>query len=481
MNRTIRTIALGLALGTAGCDTFLSGPGISENPNFPGDATAEQIFIGVQARGFLQMQSQFARTAAIWTQQLAGVNNQQRDYGSRYAMQEGDINNQFDGIYTAGGLIDIRRLRDMAVQAGDTRLQAIAMVWEAFSMGTYASLFGDLPYREAAIPGTAAPSIDPQEQIYADVQELLSDAITLFGGATSAPLETDLVYRGNPARWTAAAHTLKARFYLHVAPRFGTQAYQNALLHAELGINEAPANAVQAMHGQAPGDFRAFHGNTLDDGNIWSQFDEARSDIVANRRMVEILAQRDDPRLTAYFELTPDGEVRGADQFGVGGHAEPWSTFATERVLRSFRQPFITWAENRLIMAEVNFQLGNAAAALTNLNDVRQAVGLAPLGGPVTLEEIMVEKWIVQFQNIDAYADWRRTCFPRLVPGGPSFPTPAARVPGRYLYGETERLQNPHFENLSPAQQPADNWNFEPVSPCPPGNTGGELYPAPAP
>jgi hypothetical protein len=80
------------------------------------------------------------------------------------------------------------------------------------------------------------------------------------------------------------------------------------------------------------------------------------------------------------------------------------------------------------------------------------------------------------------YSDWGRTCYPRLIPGGPSAttpPVPADRVPGRYVYGSTERQQNPNFANLSPSQQPADNWNFALQGACPVGNTGGEIYPVP--
>jgi starch-binding outer membrane protein, SusD/RagB family len=469
-----------LLAGVVACEDFLSGPGLTEDPNFPVAVSADQVLVGVQGRAFVQMQGQLARTAAIWTQQIGGINNQQRDWGSRYDFREQDINTPFDGVYAAGGLIDIRRLQELAAAAGDTRLQGIGFFWEAFTMGTYTSVWGDMPYREAAIPGIPAPALDPQEQIYADVQARLDDAIALLGPAPSTPLGADVVYNGNTARWVAAAHTLKARYYLHLAPQVGQAAYQNALNHAQQGINEAPTSVAQAIHGQAPGDFRAWHGSTLDDGNIWAQFLEARSDMVANQRMIDILEQRNDPRLSAFHALNTEGVYQGSDQFGVEN--QPWSDLSAERVNREFRQPFITWAENQLIMAEANYRLGNEGPARDNLNAVRQSLGMpavaATLSGERLLEEIMVEKWITQFQNIDVYSDWRRTCFPRLIPGGPDYPDPAARVPGRYPYGQTERQQNPNFAGLSPAQQPADNWNFQPVAPCPTGNVGGETYPA---
>jgi len=105
------------------------------------------------------------------------------------------------------------------------------------------------------------------------------------------------------------------------------------------------------------------------------------------------------------------------------------------------------------------------------------AIGMPALPGPVTVEGIMVEIWIVQFQNIDVYSDWRRPCYPRLIPGGPNVPATASRVPGRFVYGSTERQQNPAFAALPPAAQPADNGSFAAQGPCTVGNQGGEIYP----
>jgi hypothetical protein len=45
------------------------------------------------------------------------------------------------------------------------------------------------------------------------------------------------------------------------------------------------------------------------------------------------------------------------------------------------------------------------------------------------------------------------------------------------VYGQTERQQNPNFSDLTPAQQPQDNWATAPTQPCPTGNTGDERYP----
>jgi starch-binding outer membrane protein, SusD/RagB family len=462
-----------VVLGLAACDDFIQGPGLTENPNSPTVATAEQLFVGVQARQAILQQGQLARTTTIWVQQLAGTFNQQKEYGSFYNYSENEVQASYNNVYVGGGLVDQRKVREAAAAAGNTRLEAIAMIYEAMTIGTATALWGDIVYREAVTAGIVEPKLDPQQQVYEDVQRLLDEAIAKLQGAPSTPLGLDLVYNGNPDRWRRAAYTLKARFHLHTAPRLGQAAYTAALAAANQGINEAPTTAAQAMHGQAPGDWRQWHGGSLDDGNVWAQFNEARTDWSANEGFVNVLRARNAPRLQQYFLPASDGQFRGANQFGnpPADGSTLWSPLNTNiRVTRPFRQPYVTWAENQLIIAEAQFNLGQTGPALTAVNNVRTAIGMAPLAGPITLEQIMVEKWIAQFQNIDAYSDYRRTCFPRLSPGG-SPTAPAASVPFRFPYPANERLQNPGNIPL-PSAAPAKNWVHANIT-CP--TTGGTI------
>lgn len=467
-------VVITVAMGLSACSDLLQGPGLTENPNSPTVATAEQLLIGITARQAIIQQGQLARTTTIWTQQLSGVFNQQKEYGSFYNYSENEVNQSYQAIYVGGGLVDQRKLRAMAAELGNPRLEAMALIYEALTIGTATALWGDIVYREAVNPAIAEPKLDPQQQVYQDVQKLLDDAIAKLQGAPTTAFPNDLVYSGNPDRWRRAAYTLKARYFLHTAPRVGAAAYQAALAAANQGINEAPTSTAQARHGQAPGDFRQWHGATLDDGNVWSQFNEARTDMVGGERFVNVLRARNDPRLAEYFSPASDGQFRGANQFGnpPADGSTAWSGLnRTVRVPRTFRQPYVTWAENQLIIAEAQFNLGQNAAALAAVNAVRTAIGLPALTGTITLEQIMVEKWLAQFQNIDTYSDYRRTCFPRLVPGGPNPASPAASIPFRFPYGASERLQNPANIPL-PSAAPAKNWAEGNVT-CP--TTGGTL------
>lgn len=465
-------VALLLALGAGACSDYLQGPGLTENPNSPTLATAQQQLISVQANMATRLEGQIARNATIYVQQIIGANNQQLTYATQYDIREGDIGQNFTGFFTGGGLVAMRNLQAYG-EAEDKFFLGLGKIWEGIAFGMATSVWGDLPYSEAVDPAVLTPKLDPQQEIYAAVQTRLDEGIAAMQqAATTGSCEPADVMYCAPAtatraqqvsRWIAAANTMKARFYLHLVERNGNAAYTLALAAAQKGILEAPTSATQAMHGQAAGDFRTFHGNTLDvDGNIWAEFLTARGgDIGAGHTLVQLLKDRNDPRLNQYFTTNnTTNTFIGLDQNNnvVGAGPASVVNLAVRRQL-TFRQPIATWAENQLIMAEANFKLGNAAAALTNVNAVRTAVGLSALGA-VTFQDIMLEKYIAQFQNIDAWNDYKRTCIPQLLRY-----QSATEIPGRLPYGSAERTANPNLPLPSayPAgttgTAPLRNWN----------------------
>src|SRR5688500_4795907 len=91
-----------LSTTTGACSDFLTDH--SDNPNNPTAVAYEQLFIAMQAAQFVQMEGQLARQASMYTQQLAGTNNQQLNWGSQYLLGEADISGYFTAIYVGGGL-----------------------------------------------------------------------------------------------------------------------------------------------------------------------------------------------------------------------------------------------------------------------------------------------------------------------------------------------------------------------------------------
>ena len=64
-----------------------------------------------------------------------------------------------------------------------------------------------------------------------------------------------------------------------------------------------------------------------------------------------------------------------------------------------------------MIIAEAAFQTNDKATATTALNNVRARYSKAPIANP-TLTDIMNEKYIITFQNVEAWSDYKRTLHP---------------------------------------------------------------------
>src|SRR5687768_14525251 len=209
-------VVFSLALAAA-CDSFIQGPGLTENPNSPVTGTAQQQLIAVQARMATLLEGQLARTAGIYTQQIIGSNNQQLTV-TGYGYGESDYSGFFSGVYSGGGLVAMRNIQAAAVATDDKLLEGIAKVWEGLTIGTATSIWGDIPYSEAIRADILTPKLDPQQEVYAAVQTVLDEGIAALRAAPTAGNcePSDLVYcatlgarSAQISKWIAAAYTLK--------------------------------------------------------------------------------------------------------------------------------------------------------------------------------------------------------------------------------------------------------------------------------
>lgn len=180
-------LSLTVVIGAAGCNDFLSGPGIDQDPNSilnlsrPGP-----LYIGVQAAQSVQFEGQLARLAAEYTQQVAGNSRQSIGF-DRYGMDPVTIDPEWISVYGSnrtlsggGGLLDIRKMQQRARALGDSSYIGIGKVYEALVMGMAADVWGDVPYRQAADSTNETPAFDSQLQVYADIIAQLDSAITVY-------------------------------------------------------------------------------------------------------------------------------------------------------------------------------------------------------------------------------------------------------------------------------------------------------------
>jgi hypothetical protein len=457
---SIRSTALlmGLVFAAGGCGSFLTGDKLTGNPNSPSEATAEQLFVGVQANLFTSQENSVAMTVCEWLQQCMGVGGRFVDAFAHYTVNEFSWDGNWFQVYTGGGLVDLRKIENTEQARGDSVFLAVAKIWEAFDMGVAADLWGDVPYTEA-VGGNPTPALDSQASVYAAVQQLLADAIAeLTNGSGPGPLGNDLVYGADTtlaARtlWIKAAHTLKARFLLHTVEAAASKAavYASVITEANSGI------------GNPSGDLLAYHSSAVTERNIWYQFQSTTfgQDLVAGKALVDIMNARSDPRRADYFGTNALGGYGGEDV----NVAQPGNTVSPlagsgRMTDGSFRQPLVTYQENELILAEAYNQTGNDPVALTHLNNARAVPGLAALvgiTGAALTDSIMIEKYVTLFQNIEAWNDYRRMCIPALTPDTLPSVNPQFRrkIPGRLFYSGSEGNVNSHIPD--PGTQIATN------------------------
>jgi hypothetical protein len=425
---------LAIAGTTGACNSFLTGDELSTDPNRPTSATPQSRFEAVQGSLWALLSSDPARLMSVWTQQFEGAGIQ---YGpvNLYTNDETTTGGFEAGLYTGGGLVDIREIETEARASGDSLLLGQTEVLEGIMFGTGADLFGDLVYSQA-LSNTPNVPMDNQLDVYAAVQNVLSDAIvnlaatgpTNFGAGSS-----DLVYfTGTEAadkvdqarKWTALAHTAKARFFLHTA-EVNPSSYASALTEAQDGIVDAGDN------------YQAIWSGNLFEQNYWYQFDVVQREgyIAPGPFLVTLLQSTSDPRLHQYFN---------ADL----------SDISANRLDPKFSQPLVTANENLLIWAEALYRTGSTGPALSKLNEERALAGVSSVSasGSDILKAILTEKYIAEFQNIEAWNDYKRTCFPNFTPT-----VPGLIIPARLFYDQSERQTNTSIP--APQDQPARNAN----------------------
>jgi hypothetical protein len=455
--------AFGAVLITAlmGCD-FIQP--VEVDPNAVSSAGLGQLLVGVQINGYRLEEGQAARLSSVWMQQMAGTDRQFATFDT-YVIVESDVSDQYIDTYGPGGLVDIRNGTAAAEEAGFRLFAGIFKLYEAYFVGLAASTFGDVAYSEAVNPDIAEPSLDPQAQVYAAVQSLLSEAIDDLSSGPGSPPEraslqaADFGFGGDAASWIAVAHTLKARFHMHLA-EMDAGRYAQALGEAQQGI------------ASSSGDLLAAHSTTSTENNLWFQFMRDREGYIsAGAFGVDLLQNRNDPRLQRYYST---GSGAFAGQYIGSPVGEPAGDPGTNASRLNavdgagapdYKQPLITCAETQFIAAEALYQTGATDAQIRTALDAgiacdaaRKGVDLTAiqaandaLTGAALFDEIMTQKYSAVFLNREVWNDYKRTCRPAITTylGQP--------IPGRLFYDNEERETNSNIPDAT--LQPVRNAN----------------------
>ena len=383
-----------------------------------------------------------ARIAGIVMQQFEGFDAQQVAY-TQYVIPEITFNNYWrTGLY-AGVLKDCKSIIDKAVAEGQPYYEGIAKIIQANEYGIATSMFGDIPFSEA-LQGidNLKPAYDTQEQVYAGVQALLDEGISLMSQAAVAggPAGDDLIFGGDAAAWIATAYAMKARYHMHLTKVNGASAASSAL------------TALGSAFTSAAGQPNFFYENNQIGNNPLAKFGiERPNTLVMSPNFVQSLIDRNDPRFSSYVHTDSQSFHSGANPNLVWAQNNSAIPLISYVELKFIEAEALLWTGAS--DADVTTALQAAITASMEANGVSDSAYLATNGsleGLTTTEEklerIMMEAYYayygVAFQQ--TWTNFRRNGYPALTPdpNGTGGLNPSGGVPVRWLYPSSENQLN---------------------------------------
>lgn len=441
--------------------------GLNENPNSPTSASYENILTGAEVGNIVLQSGETARRAGIFCGYYTGIQRQHQGFNS-YTLTTSDFDGLWDDAFV-NTLRNAKVARETAERVGISGVTiGITQVLEAMAYGTSASLYGDIPFDEAGNIEIENPAFEGQVAVYGKIQTLLDNAITNLQSAEGRPASgSDIYFDGDPNAWIAVANTLKARYYMH------TKEYGNAYTAAQSGIQSLD-EALYAPHGSGAEEsnltYSFFAVEVRGADVITSDFmaslidpDPASNPIVANYRGN---AKTDETGRYNFLFQTNDVGVQPNTQDG----------FAAQTA----SAPLVTFEENLLILAEAGLRSQDFNTGLGHLNDFRnfmssggyltnadpadvqydayvaadfQNGGIENTDGlsqdDALLKEILEERYISLFGQIEGFCDTRRTRTETAVQVSVP-PNTGTELPQRFIYPQSEIDRNSNIPNPIP-------------------------------
>ena len=394
--------------------------------------------------------------------------------GDKYTWNGGYASAFFDSNYNdvVRDLQDLIRKLEGGIQ-GDNTMLGMARIWRVLFFHRMTDLYGDVPYTEAGkgiTEGIDFPKYDEQDFIYYDMLAELESAIGQLGegGFESA----DLMFNGDTGKWRTFAYSLMLRLGMRLSEvdPSGAQAWvAKAIAGGVMTSNEDNAK-IEHTNGPEGINMNGI-GEVLDKANGFGD-DCPR----LSATLVDWMLATGDPRLDILGELPANGGghaglPNGLDATTIEMNPTGTSTDDFDRInpaLVTVSTPmmFLTAAEVEFLQAEASMRgWGGGDAAMHYENGIRAAMQLYESFDPtLTIDEGAVNAyiyanpfnpnegmkqigwqfWAATFLNeYEAFANYRRTGFPDLVPVNYEGNVTNGQIPLRLAYPSSEAGREP--------------------------------------
>lgn len=464
MRKILNILLAGLlVLSTWSCSEDIMDD-VNENVNNPNDvATRLVITDAITRTAFSIAGSDLAFYATVYIEHNVGIWNQ--SYNAEIRSGEpissttynNSWNTMYRNLYNLKGIIE--KCSTGGSEEGNYHTLGIAQILTAYTLATLTDLMGDVPWTEALQPGVIfTPVLDGQADLYAEVFQLLDDAIANLEEATLFPSlgAQDFLYGGNKDRWMEFANGLKARYTMRLSLR--SPAYADVITFANASFTSS-ANQCQFDY-NPPASHSPFY-----------SFYEDRDHLGGSQSFANKLAARNDPRESIFIVANPansDGLV-----LAPNGENEQIQGYYALSGISVIDAPtyLLSYHELEFLKAEAYVRLGGAANIALAETALRNAVSAAfqkvnigltdadaqtyfntevlPLFTANPLAEVMNQKYIAFYEEeaIEAYNDYRR-----LMAMGDNViqldnPHNATQFPLRFTYGASDVTTNKNIRD----------------------------------
>lgn len=338
------TLSLLLVLSTS-CEKLVEG--INDNPNeISSDSFDAGVLLlkGIELANISVQLGHETRIAGMWCGQTKGLVLLYKSL-AEYNISAEETNGIWQNAYQ-GVVKQARLLRQQtATNPKAKQYSGITKVLEANTLGTMASLFGDIPFTEIAKDDIADPKFDGQKFVFSQLQIMLDEAIADLNAAPNTAVPEDLMFAGNTVKWIKVARTLKARMYMHTGEY--EKAYQEALVGVLTPLDALVFTPPAIGNGSQNLNYKMINQR----GGYWG-FTGSYLDVLLGTKRNNSKTQ-ENARL-AYYRF--DG-ASATNNKGIAAINTPMT--------------IVGYEENTLILAESAVRTGKTAIGLTQLNNLR--------------------------------------------------------------------------------------------------------------
>ncbi|MGB7394193.1 MAG: SusD/RagB family nutrient-binding outer membrane lipoprotein [Pricia sp.] len=458
-------IPLFLFVALVGCENSFEEEDIQTNPNAVTEVELETLMPGTMLGVAFLHEDTDVRIVSLWTGHINGLARAHQGYSQYLVSSQNFLWSTLYPVASQARLIQIK-----ADELDDTWTKGVGQVLEALIITKATSLWGDVPYSQAFEPEEFPnPQFDAQSDVYAQLHTTLEEAIENLSAESGIAFgDSDFLYQGDVTKWIAAAHTLKARLYLH------TGDYADAIAEAELGITGNDSDLL-VPHGNSQG---------IDTNLNYDFFRVTRAGDVGYEG--------------AYFPVLLqsriDSENSKTDETALYDHYVEVGATATGSLdpnttdgafIATAPHPILTYYENQLIMAEAQARSGNLDASLSALNSVRNGLASGYINGTsfpedgrqyeeytladfgpngtansenfpnnqeALLYEIISQRYICLMMQYESFNDYRRLDVAEPTVQLPIPLNAGDQRPERLIYPEQEINTNPNVPKPVPDQ-----------------------------